>query len=941
MNNQSKPAKARILIVENNLRTREDNKALVEYWGYQAIVAEGQGQELLQDARHKCRQEHCHLALVDMHLIDDNDHQDNSGLDLIPHLVPTPTIIFSGSKDISDAISAIQKRGAVTFISKVEKPEKVKAALEEYLPRYSAHSREMMFAWQNHIYQKVIEDFLPGGIRNPYPDQLKDLIARLFPDARSITVEPIDFDPESHFALRQPLALLRVTETGSVHSFMVEIAPAEKVEQARRNWKGFLASMITSEIQPIHFEILWDIGGVVYPIDRDHRAFTFAAYCIEKLKEENAIDAICQSLRVFFKSWEKFYSRKQDQHQSLFAAYSEVLGRNWYFTLRTLLPKEGKAMLPTQMIGLDVPLPLSWLQKHIFVSDNDESMLPEMYRATTHGYLLADHLIVLEDGKPFAINYSRAGIGTVMQDFVALETDLIIRLSGRYDPSDFRTFYQLCISLLKSERLGEIDEIPTDLLEEGKKVLGIISSLRGLALHYCGISDFRQYLWGLLFHSLFRAGILPKTEKIAQERALMFSSMICSRLEHWGHSWPPQNWPPVALEANPYLIQLPMRGQTGGIGSKASIVDETGDRIMISQRRTGNLGHKITFLHLSDIHMGKESPENEKIYLNSLMTDLRLAFNCEKIDHLVISGDLTMRASEEEFEKAARLVQEIISKLDINLANVLLVPGNHDLDWEKSKRAYSFVYGGDFNRKTPEEKFFRVGEDYMVRTNEALYWERFTAFSQFYSQICGEPYPLDPSQQFTLITNSRDRILLMGLNSSWKIDHSISYRRRQDISMDPLANALSEVQEPKYQGWLKIAVWHHPITGEKDEGKLIDISFLDQLAVSGFHLCLHGHVHMASKETYRFDDSRGFSVIGAGSFGAPACDRPWGVPMQYNFMQLDGNTGVLSVHTRKKNQPNGAWEADALWGDRVSNPLSSYLISLPWRRNLIPITSEK
>ena len=72
-----------------------------------------------------------------------------------------------------------------------------------------------------------------------------------------------------------------------------------------------------------------------------------------------------------------------------------------------------------------------------------------------------------------------------------------------------------------------------------------------------------------------------------------------------------------------------------------------------------------------------------------------------------------------------------------------------------------------------------------------------------------------------------------------------------------------------YDGWLKIAVWHHPVAGQE----MMNDEFMQLLAVHGFQVCLHGHIHEAIEGFHKYDDRRGVRIIGAGTFGAPARSR--------------------------------------------------------------------
>ena len=52
-----------------------------------------------------------------------------------------------------------------------------------------------------------------------------------------------------------------------------------------------------------------------------------------------------------------------------------------------------------------------------------------------------------------------------------------------------------------------------------------------------------------------------------------------------------------------------------------------------------------------------------------------------------------------------------------------------------------------------------------------------------------------------------------------------------------------------------------------------------------------------------------------------------GIPLQYNLLKLDWESRAITVETRKKEKPDGAWSADARWGDK-NNPVPRYTIQL-------------
>ena len=68
-------------------------------------------------------------------------------------------------------------------------------------------------------------------------------------------------------------------------------------------------------------------------------------------------------------------------------------------------------------------------------------------------------------------------------------------------------------------------------------------------------------------------------------------------------------------------------------------------------------------------------------------------------------------------------------------------------------------------------------------------------------------------------------------------------------------------------------------------------------------------------------------IVGAGTFGAPVKDWTPGFPLQYNLLTFQSN--VVTVHTRKRPDVDGAWVPDAVWPpEDGGNPVPRYQIVL-------------
>jgi predicted MPP superfamily phosphohydrolase len=317
----------------------------------------------------------------------------------------------------------------------------------------------------------------------------------------------------------------------------------------------------------------------------------------------------------------------------------------------------------------------------------------------------------------------------------------------------------------------------------------------------------------------------------------------------------------------------------------------------------------IHILHLSDLHC--EDSACSDLYRAQLETDLIRELGVRRLEYVVISGDIANRSIEKEYRVAFSMLDSLVKHFGLDSSRIIIVPGNHDVNWMLSKKAYPFVYTEDLPSPLSDDSYIPAGPTGALVRDDSLYGERFAYFSNhFFKRVySGREYPLDYADQAIFVERPDDRVLFVGFNSSWQVDHC--FQDRASIHPQSLAKTLDRCLHA-YDGWLKIAVWHHPVSGKE----MMNDHFLQLLAVHGFQICLHGHIHEAIDSFHVYDERRQIRIIGAGTFGAEASQQVVGIPLQYNLLTLDPYKGEIVVHTRKKEKLDGAWSADARWGDR-------------------------
>lgn len=465
---------------------------------------------------------------------------------------------------------------------------------------------------------------------------------------------------------------------------------------------------------------------------------------------------------------------------------------------------------------------------------------------------------------------------------------------------------------------------------------------------------YRFEFMGLTVSNAFDVGTAKKEERRAVR-------MFCPRVEQFGEvmTWR-INWPLPHLT---YICRYRLVSKSDSGRSEAAsegankvretnlLVEKTGAiaadtakkglesaaNAVKSQRNRSDISldnpeERIRILHLSDLHFNED--DDSVALLQPLINDLRSRngeWGFDQIEYLVVSGDLTNHGVKPEFDRAYEFLRGLIEEMKLTEASCIIAPGNHDLSWQhnvyewKPKRMVEV-------RSLKSGSYVEQGDGYLLRI-EGKYSTRFESFRAFYHELIKEPYPPDAETQCVNFLFSDDRIQFLAMNSAWEIDEY--FKERSGINERALARGLRKANEQLQNAGLdedapvlRIAVWHHPVTGDE---KITKDSFLEQLQQQRFKLCLHGHVHQDTADLLKyFDVRRRLYVAGAGSFGAPVNRRPESTPRLYNLLELWRNHTKIRIHTRCLRRDGGAWEGSAVWPhpDNDLSRLTYYEINL-------------
>lgn len=320
----------------------------------------------------------------------------------------------------------------------------------------------------------------------------------------------------------------------------------------------------------------------------------------------------------------------------------------------------------------------------------------------------------------------------------------------------------------------------------------------------------------------------------------------------------------------------------------------------------------ISDLHIGDAAVSKEfavesSPNSVK---NRLLEEFKELVQLQKLnaDYLVVAGDITNRATKEEFELAAQRLLEISSIIGVDRSKIFFVPGNHDSNWDEEKLSMDSDENIDIviERKYKDIRHNNFFKQCIERADSG----------DFYT----EPY-------FTCWSD--DHINVIGLNSS-VFDHYNRKPHHGIVRKQDLKKLDAKLEELKVSSGEKLnilIVHHHPIQqpdlpfSEADHSILQNAGVLMDIASKhNINFIIHGHKHIPRLTQFANEYSHPINILCAGSFSARLDDR-WfqGVPNTFHQIEVDrvctvNNTPMGKVVSWSHNTGHGWTKHESING---------------------------
>ncbi|NRS88221.1 orotate phosphoribosyltransferase [Flavobacterium sp. 7E] len=309
-------------------------------------------------------------------------------------------------------------------------------------------------------------------------------------------------------------------------------------------------------------------------------------------------------------------------------------------------------------------------------------------------------------------------------------------------------------------------------------------------------------------------------------------------------------------------------------------------------------------LHISDLHVSLENKvEGERInedsylkipkskepsqhFIDKFIIAAKEECNDKKV-YLLVTGDISDCGAKLEFDYALIYLNAIIEGLKIEKENILLIPGDHDI-----------------NRKAIEE--LKYSQESF--TNEELNNSKFKNFSDFYFSLLNKSF--DCNKVLFDVLNFENEFILLGINSS----HEVGLEKIEgQINIEVFKDELVKIENSKNLKF--IACCHHNVTSsheDKNRGQWEAnnrLRFLTTLEENGIKYIFSGNEHTSGSKKCHGD----ILVSDSGALSSIRWDSA------FKIYELDNSENIILKNNIFALQKPGTNDAPYYWDTRTNS----------------------
>ncbi|MFL6388855.1 MAG: metallophosphoesterase [Terriglobales bacterium] len=283
----------------------------------------------------------------------------------------------------------------------------------------------------------------------------------------------------------------------------------------------------------------------------------------------------------------------------------------------------------------------------------------------------------------------------------------------------------------------------------------------------------------------------------------------------------------------------------------------------------------LRFIHLSDIHFGQE--RGEDIYIHNDVRDqvlddarsLREALPDQKVDGVIVTGDLAFSGTLEEYDAAGQFLDRLTEQIGCARTAVQVIPGNHDIHRKSISKASEWMLSEIAEKGADALDSFLQDE----QDREVLYGRlrQYRKFAEAYNcpvdgtgGIAGQKhFPIGPARTLRFI----------GLNSALSCG--------KNDQQGKLILGAKQWVLPRTKGEELVVLCHHPLHWFLDSDAAL------KYVSTRARVFMSGHEHSPSFDVQAIETGCDLLVLAAGATTPPKESEIY--KYTYNMIEFEWN----------------------------------------------------
>lgn len=308
----------------------------------------------------------------------------------------------------------------------------------------------------------------------------------------------------------------------------------------------------------------------------------------------------------------------------------------------------------------------------------------------------------------------------------------------------------------------------------------------------------------------------------------------------------------------------------------------------------------MRIVQLSDIHLSSANiTDLRNYYLTALIEDLKSFNDIVPIDLILLTGDLVDKGGDSLIDKkkkipdncydifACEIIVPIQEALEISTDQILVIPGNHDVQRELiDKYVEPYLCGLD-----------KEGINEELPLNKASFRninERIKNFKEFEHKFHNGStnYTYSNNESTSIFSEKDQKIGIALINDSWRCSSDLK-TDHHFIGYNQLWNANKTFKDVKTS--FNIAVFHHPLPALNDSERE-EIETI--LSSQPYDVVFFGHSHKHEAKSLISTSGSYYSINGRSAFNW-ADEKHSQFQPGYNILDIDVESREFTLYARK------------------------------------------